>query len=388
MHNLALIIFWIAALLLFYAHFGYPMIMASLATLFAKEEPEPIAVQWKCSVILCVCNEERRIESRIDNLCQLTWPSDWELILVCDGCTDQTATLAQKRLPMANVIALPNQVGKAAALNEGAKAATFDILVFCDVRQSFSKNAIIELTNPFINDTIGAVSGALQIKGSDEGAGKGIDTYWHLEKRLRKWEGKFDSVVGCTGAIYAIRRHLYIPIPEDTLLDDVVIPMNIISAGRRVYFAPNAKAFDPQKLSPDKEMQRKLRTLAGNYQMLLRYPVWIMPWSGRIWWQVISHKYLRLAVPALLLLTLISSMLLMSSFFYAVCTAAQLVLYTLGAFGILRPQLRSHFFSLPAGFLLLQIANTKAFCWAITDGKDYSSLWKTDATTQPQLLNK
>jgi cellulose synthase/poly-beta-1,6-N-acetylglucosamine synthase-like glycosyltransferase len=392
MHSAALATFWIAAVLLVYAHAGYPLLMALLVrrrkTPMDDEAPATHASPASCSVILCVHNEEARIAARIRNLQALKWPGSWELVIVCDGCTDKTAFQAGIIDPGAKIVSLPTRQGKAAAVNSGVSAATGEILVFCDVRQSFDHAAVLHLTAPFACESVGAVSGALSIASSEGGGGKGIDAYWQLEKKLRAREGLYDSVVGCTGAIYAVRRSLFRPIPEDTLLDDVVIPMQVVMQGKRVLFSVLARAFDPQPLVPGREMQRKLRTLAGNYQMLFRYPQWIAPWSCRIWWQVISHKFLRLAVPWFMLAALASSLLLAAHPFYILCALTQLLVYALGIVGLVFPHLRGPLFSLPSGYLILQAANVRAFWYALSGADHVQTLWKPANSVPPSAVTE
>jgi cellulose synthase/poly-beta-1,6-N-acetylglucosamine synthase-like glycosyltransferase len=178
-----------------------------------------------------------------------------------------------------------------------------------------------------------------------------------MEKAIRLAESQVDSSIGCTGAVYAIRRECFEPLPADTLLDDVVCPMQIALRGMRVLFIPEAVALDPQPLSPRNELRRKRRTLAGNFQMLFRYPAWLLPWRNRLVFQLVSHKYLRLAAPFLLLTTLGSSLCLAAagSLLHSVGAAAQCGFYLLAAIGIALPRARARCFSLPAAFVFLNL---------------------------------
>jgi cellulose synthase/poly-beta-1,6-N-acetylglucosamine synthase-like glycosyltransferase len=162
-------------------------------------------------------------------------------------------------------------------------------------------------------------------------------------------------VIGCTGAIYALRRSAYEPIPEDTLIDDVLVPMQALVRGGRILFEPEAKAYDPQTLAPEQEQRRKTRTLAGNYQLLFRHPSWLLPWRNRCWWQLISHKYSRLAGPFLLALCLVSTAVLArDSIFFRLALAAQSACYLCGLLGLALPRIRRRWLAIPAGFLFLQ----------------------------------
>lgn len=363
-------------LLLFYIHAGYPLLMAWLARRYPNPpQPRPEQGPASYSVILCVHNESRRIGTRLDNLLSLDWPGRREIIVVCDGCTDDTAMLARQFGNDVKVLELLSKRGKPSGLNEAVPLAAGDVLIFCDARQTFARDAIRELVAPFADSAIGAVSGCLEIAGSKAGGGQGVDLYWRMERKLREWEAVFNSVIGCTGAIYALRRELYRPLPPDTLLDDVVIPMQAVMAGKRVWFAPQAVAYDPQTLDPALENRRKIRTLAGNYQMLFRHPRWVIPGVGPVWWQLLSHKYLRLAVPWLLVLLLAATAWHLPHPLFAAAFAAQLFCYLLALTGIALPRLKLKVLTIPAGFLLLQKANLQAlFAW-LASLKNPNQLW-------------
>src|SRR5205085_1329163 len=126
----------------------------------------------------------------------------------------------------------------------------------------------------------------------------------------RSMESDVYSVVGATGAIYAIRRERYRDLPEDTLLDDVLTPMRIAFDGKRVVFEPAAKAYDAVSCCPQAEFGRKVRTLAGNYQLLTLMPQLLAPGRNPVFWQFCSHKLGRLMVPHLLILMLVSNVFL------------------------------------------------------------------------------
>lgn len=358
-------IFWTSLALLAFSFVGYPVVLALLLKLRDfRKNPDVVAggadgsSAATASVVLVVRDEEAQIAGRIADLLSARDVEglDWEILVVCDGCTDATAQRA--RLAggdQLRVIELAESRGKANGVNVGVAEASGEIVIFADARQRFDERAIARLLAAFDDSKVGAASGSLEIESSEAGAGAGVDLYWRLEKFTRQAESRIDSCIGCTGAIYAIRRDLFEPMPEDTVLDDVVVPMRIAVAGGQVKFLAEAKAYDPQKLAPESERRRKTRTLAGNFQMLMRYPGWLLPWRNRLWWQLIAHKYLRLAGPALLVICLLSNLALISShWFFMLTMAAQLALYLLAMIGLLLPALRNRLLTVPAGFVLLQ----------------------------------
>jgi poly-beta-1,6-N-acetyl-D-glucosamine synthase len=183
--------------------------------------------------------------------------------------------------------------------------------VFADARQTFARSALRALVANFSDPGVGAVSGEL-ILLDEQGreAADGVGLYWRYEKWLRAMESGIHSMMGATGAIYAIRRDLYRPLPENTILDDVMTPMSIVIRGWRAVFDPSARAFDRVASAAAVEYTRKVRTLAGNYQLLALMPALLLPWRNPVAFQFVSHKAGRLLVPYCLAALLLSNLFL------------------------------------------------------------------------------
>ncbi len=215
--------------------------------------------------------------------------------------------------------------------------AEHDVLVFADARQLFAADALRALVSPMADSRVGGVSGALVLdveSGDQRGFGDGVGAYWRFEKWLRSQESCIGSTVGATGAIHAIRRSLWQPLPPDTILDDVLAPMRVVLAGYRVVFEGAARAFDQATSSAPDEFRRKSRTLAGNYQLLRFEPRLLVPWANPIWVQFVSHKMGRLLVPyALVVLLVASGALAAAGWLYALAFACQVVFYGLAGYG-------------------------------------------------------
>lgn len=353
--------FWLGAAALFYTFGGYALIMNRLARISCGSAvSREIATLCDVCVVLVARNEESRITARIENLLSSDYPSSkLRIIVVSDGSTDATFDRAVN-LPRVETVAQPERAGKAAGLNAGIARSADALIVFTDARQTFAPETISRLAAHFTDPQVGAVSGELVIQDAASGLGEGVGAYWRMEKHLRAAEARVDSCIGCTGAVYAIRRALYEPIAADTILDDVVIPMTIATRGYRVLHDPRALAFDPQPLEPAAERRRKRRTLAGNFQMLFRHPRWLLPRYNRLWWQLISHKYLRLLAPALLAQLLAANVLLFTTPFYRITLFGQIAFYTLAAVGSAFPGIRWRIVALPASFIFLNLSVVRA----------------------------
>lgn len=317
-------IFIILLSFILYSYIGYPIIIR-IYSIFFKKSIDKSFILPDISIVIAARNEEKNIENRIYNIIEQKYPKNkLELIIVNDGSSDNTSVILDDLQVKLNTKLLSNGTtfkvesnypskGKPASINKGVSVATSDIIVFADCRQSFKDDAIQQLINNFSDKRVGCVSGELifvEKYGSNIQLEMG--TYWNFEKWLRKLESDIDSVPGATGAIYAIRKDLFSPIPEETLLDDVLIPMNIVIQGYRVIFDSKAIAFDVISTDISQEKKRKIRTLAGNWQILKLKPAILNPFKNTIFIQFLSHKVCRLLVPYSFLFALVISFFLKS----------------------------------------------------------------------------
>lgn len=217
------------------------------------------------------------------------------------------------RLPCEVVVSLDGGAGKAVALNRGVAMARGDMLVFTDLRQDIQPGAVEELIRRLAAPNVGAVAGSLTLSAGGRPEGL-YERYWRFERQLRASEAGWDSTVGVSGALYALKRELWQPLPAGLILDDVWVPMHVVKAGKRVAFAPQAIAVDRGAGSDAGELARKVRTLTGNYQLLAWMPWLLNPRKNRIWWQFVSHKVMRLLTPLALLASALGAVLLLPGY--------------------------------------------------------------------------
>jgi glycosyltransferase involved in cell wall biosynthesis len=365
MQGIAETVFWAGVALVVYTYLGYPLLVAALARL------RPAVVSdgtfaGSVSVILAARDEERTIAARVEQFAQMLRMHDrrGEIIVVSDGSTDGTAARARcgAGVPV-RVIELHENLGKAAALSLAAEQASGDVLVLADVRQRWAADALERLVRPFSDARFGAASGELVIERED-GVMAGVGMYWKYEKWLRQNEARLHSTVGVSGSISAVRRSLFSPIPAGTLLDDVYWPLQVAMQGHRVAFVADAHAYD-RLPSPKGEFRRKVRTLAGNFQLMALLPRALLPWANPISLQFFSHKILRLFVPWALIAMLLASVIA-DGLVYRAALAMQVLLYTAGAIALFTSWLEKSSLASAAGsFMLLNAAAWLGFfTWA------------------------
>jgi cellulose synthase/poly-beta-1,6-N-acetylglucosamine synthase-like glycosyltransferase len=359
------VIFWTAVVLLGYTYLGYPMLLWLWAALRARK-PHAGSLEPTLSLLVVAYNEAARIHERLENLMALDYPRDRiEIVLASDGSTDGTAERARRyRQVGVTVIAFQVRRGKSAVLNDLIPKAHGEIVVLADARQRFEPGALRALVAHFADPEVGAVSGELILTDGTQGSlvRKGIGFYWNYEKFIRRNESRVDSTAGVTGAIYAIRRDLFEPIPEETILDDVLIPMRIVRRGYRVMFEPGARAYD-QAATTGIEFTRKVRTIAGNFQLFVRERWLLNPFSNRLWVQTVSHKGCRLLSPLCLGAALGANLFLLYEPFYRWALGAQIVFYAAAIGGyLIRDTVKPHFFlNVPFAFCLLNWAAVVGF---------------------------
>jgi len=323
-------IFWASLALLLYTYAGYPVLAWVWATIRARPATTG-AIEPTVTVIVVAYNEAVRIGPRIENLLALDYPPErLDIVVASDGSTDTTAARARAYEPRGvSTIAFEDRRGKPSVLNDLLPKARGEIVVLADARQRFEPDAIRALVGCFADPCVGAVTGELVLRRRDDGGGVGdaVGLYWRYEKFIRRSESRAESVAGVTGAIYAVRRELFEPIPADTILDDVLIPLRIARRGYRVLLEPRARAHDLAPATAREEFTRKVRTMAGKFQMFARQRWLLNPFANRLWLATISRNGLRLLVPFLLVAALGANLGLAHTPVYRVTLAAQLVFY-------------------------------------------------------------
>jgi cellulose synthase/poly-beta-1,6-N-acetylglucosamine synthase-like glycosyltransferase len=332
-------IFWCAAFLLLYTYAGYPLWIYLRSRLRPRPQRQA-SILPTISIILAVHNGAALLRQKVAHLLSLDYPQDrMEIEIVSDGSTDGTDDiLTEFQDPRIKCFRCSEHSGKAAALNMGMQNATGEILLFLDIRPWIERSALQLLISNFEDPRVGCVTGELLLRddGHDAGAQAVGGLYWRYEQWIRNCEAKVDSPLGVYGGFYAIRRRLASVLPEGTILDDMLQPLGVIRQGYRSVLDLRARVYDIWPKNLRGEFHRKVRTLAGNFQLLQLAP-WLLSRQNRLRFELISHKLMRLLVPVLLVILLASSALLANhSLLYMGALASQIVFYILAALGTAR----------------------------------------------------
>jgi cellulose synthase/poly-beta-1,6-N-acetylglucosamine synthase-like glycosyltransferase len=358
--------FWLCLLLILYAYFLYPIL------LFFAYSFSQIRRDWHylvhrrdrrargregeqlpgVSFLIAAFNEESCLLEKIENLKKTDYPADkLEVVVVSDGSADRTNDILQAvEDPNFRVILLEQRGGKANALNHAVAAANHELLVMSDASTLFAPDSVRNLVRHFAEASVGVVCGALQFEGTDES--KQTDgVYWKYESMLRLMEARLGATLTASGAIYALRRSCYRPLPQGSVIEDFLIPMNARAQGFRVLYDPEATAIEVGASSVGGEFTRRVRLAVGSFRALgelLRVPL-----RGFTRVAFVSHKVLRWIVPFLLIGMLLSNALLVKRPYYRYILAAQVLFYLWAALGFLfRERMRRVRFALVGYFLI------------------------------------
>jgi len=387
-------VYWSSVAVIGYTYIGYPLLVYGLSRLRPRRT-RAANIEPTVSVVLAAHNERAHLHAKLAGLLAMDYPADKrEIIVVSDGSTDGTdeivASFADRGVILERV-ARPS--GKPTALNRGVARATGDLIVFCDARQRINPCALRALVRPFADHDVGAASGELHMPGE-----RGPGVYWKYEAFIREHESNVDSLVGATGALYAIRRKLFRMLPEDSLVDDMFTPLQIVLRGYRVVFEPAAALFDVEA-TPAGEFARKARTLAGNFQILRQLPRLLHPIRNRIFLQLVSHKLMRLACPFALVGLFASNVILVLTFapgwpIYVLSLGGQLVVYALALRGALAGDRAGKLARVSHTFAMLNLAAVEGLrrflfadlAWtgaaAATEQSTWSRIWSRPSRPQ------
>jgi biofilm PGA synthesis N-glycosyltransferase PgaC len=325
-------VFFLSLAVVIYTYALYPLLIAALARSRARgwqRTPQ----QSTASIILPVHNGIAMLPTKMESLFSVEADIVQEIIVVCDGCTDGTVEwLSTWHDVRVKTVVLKEQSGKAIALRHGMAEATGEHLVFVDVRPDVTGASIRELLSNFADPTVGCVAGELKIIHSDAGSSTASAVgglYWRYEQWIRNNEAAVDSPVGVYGGYYAIRRSLATTLPDGLILDDMFQPLSIIRQGYRSVVDADAVVYDRWPATTAGEFNRKVRTLAGNFQLIAMAP-WILTSKNRVLFQLVSHKLMRLIVPYCLVVMLLASWILAQhSAFWSVVTIMQVAVWLL-----------------------------------------------------------
>ncbi len=371
------LLFWGSIGLIFYAYLGFPLLLLVRGLLRRRlpERASPtvnrINITPRVSLVIVAYNEAKTIGAKLDNVLALDYPADkLEIIVASDGSDDGTNEIVAGYAERGVQFLAFSRGGKIPALNQAVTRASGDILVFSDANSMYTPDALRLLIRPFVDPSVGAVGGnqCYISNGLVTTASSGERLYWNFDRLLKTMQSQSGNMISATGAIHAIRRELFRPVPLG-VGDDFVISTRAISQGYRLVFEPNAIAYETVAPSDGAEFQRKVRVIVRGLRGLWAVRELFNPLQyGFYAVQIFSHKLLRWSVGWLMLILLGASLsLYRAGGFYRLIAQSQLIFYgsALGALGLRHTPLRRlkafRLLSLPFYFCMANFAAIRAW---------------------------
>jgi len=330
------VFFWIFALAVVYTYIGYPIVITVLAR-FIRRPVYVAPITPLVSLIIPAYNEESVIADKLRNSFGLDYPSEQrEIIVVNDSSTDHTAEAVSGFAGQGvKLLFQPRRQGKIAALNLAAPQAQGEILVFTDANAMLEPQALRRLMRNFADPQVGCVGGVKRIRRDGTVHAQGESTYWRYEAHLKRCDSMVGSAIGAEGALMAIRRDLYRPLAEDSLIEDFVLAMRLIEDGWRVVYEPEAIIWEQASPSLSAEWQRRTRMAAGGFQAISRLKGMLNPFRGLPAFQYVSHKVMRWLAPFFMIAAFVANVGLWPFTFYRWMLALQALFYLAALAGYL-----------------------------------------------------
>ena len=340
-------LFWLCMAIVVYTYVGYGIVLYLLV--FVKRlatKAKPLADITddrlpEVTLMVCAYNEEDIIAEKMDNTRRLDYPSDrLHLVWVTDGSNDNTNVLLSA-YPEVKVIYSPERRGKAAALKHGIKEIDTEIVMMTDANTMLNPEAVREVARLMQDPKVGCVSGEKKVmarSNSDEAA-QGEGLYWKYESTLKRLDSELYSAMGAAGELCVIRRQLMTDIPDDTLLDDFIISMEIVKKGYKIAYTSNAYAMEYGSADLHEESKRKRRIAAGGLQSCWRLRSLMNPLRHPVVaFQFVSHRVLRWTITPVCLFALVplNTLLVLSGegIVYTIIWILQILFYASAAAGV------------------------------------------------------
>ena len=388
------LIFWVSLAILFYTYIGYGLIIF-LLTRFKRSRkkdriPSPAPLPM-VTLLIAAYNEEAVLSDKILNTLELDYPADLlEIMVITDGSTDNSAAILRK-FPRIRHLHQPERKGKTAAINRAMSFINSPIIIFSDANTLLNAAAIHHLVQPYKDAKTGAVAGEKKIRHQqmDGAASAGEGLYWKYESLLKKLDSAFYTTVGAAGELFSIKRELFEPLPEDSIIEDFILSLKVCAKGYVVRYAPEAVASESGSAGLQEEYKRKTRIAAGAFQAISRlYPLFNPFRYPLLSFQLVSHRILRwtLCPPALFLLLPGNVLIVLASpeqTSYTLLLLGQVVFYICALIGWIYAGkgIKYRLFYIPFYFVFMNYCIVAGFIRYIRGGQ--SVLWEK-AARSPQ----
>jgi len=362
--------------MLAYVYVGYPLLVYLISLAFprtvSRSEIEPTV-----TILITAYNEAADIREKLENTLKVEYPSDkLEILVASDGSTDETDEIVREFAPRITLFRQEGRVGKTVTQNNAVKAAKGDIILFSDATTEYAPDVLRKVLPAFSDDSVGCVAGRLVYVDKDETSiGSGAKRYWNYETMLKTAESSVCSLIGASGCLYAVRKAAYEPMYPEACSDFLICSV-LYRKGLRSIFEPSAVCFEHTNKRVDDEMNMRIRVISQTFTDLWRNRDMTNPFrSGFFAIELISHKWLRYAVPLMLLILFVTSgFMSFYSTLYFLAFCGQIAFYSMAGAGWLLEKAgkKVSLLAMPQYFILANLASVIAF-YRFLRGESYAA---------------
>jgi cellulose synthase/poly-beta-1,6-N-acetylglucosamine synthase-like glycosyltransferase len=376
---MAEIIFWLSLGIIFYTYFGYPLLILFLS-LFVNHKIKKGEIEPKVTILITAYNEEKNIAGKLENTLNMDYPKGkFEIIVASDASEDNTDGIVKGFGSQGvTLYRVEGRVGKTETQNQTVKMAKGDIVIFSDATTKYKKDAVRKIVRNYNDPSIGAVSGRYEyVNPTGAPVGLGTILFWKYENSVKSRQTRIETITGCCGCIYSVRKSLYEPLPRE-IISDLVEPLKILEKGYRIAFEPEAVAYEETTESSKEEFGMRVRVISrGMYGLWYMRKLFNPLKYGFVTFQLFSHKVLRWMIPFMLPFLLISNLFLVSNPFYVLTLVAQILFYigAMGGYLLDKMGKKAKLLALPLYYCVVNAASVAAFIRTIFGKK--AIVWET-----------
>ena len=362
---MAEIIFWLTIGIISYTYFGYPVFIIFLS-LFINHKIHKREVEPNVTFLITAYNEEKNIATKLENTLSLDYPKEkLEIVVASDASEDKTDQIVREFSERGVILhRVEGRVGKTETQNQTVKMAKGDIVIFSDATTQYKKDALRKIVRNYNDPSVGAVSGRYEyVNPTGAPVGLGTILFWKYENSVKSGQTRIETVTGCCGCIYSVRKSLYEPLPRD-IISDLVEPLKILEKGYRIAFEPEAVAYEETTETSEEEFGMRVRVISRGMHGLWYMRRLLNPFNySFIAFQLFSHKVLRWMIPFLLPFLLISNLFLVGSPFYTLTFVAQILFYigAMGGYLLDKMGKKAKLLALPLYYCVVNAASVAAF---------------------------
>lgn len=386
------ILFWVSVAVVVYTYVGYGIIlwmMVKVKEWFIKPVtlPHPTDEELpEMTLFITAYNEEQVVDEKMANCLDLDYPREKLHIVWCtDGSNDHTV----ERLgcwPQATVLHTPERKGKSAAMNRGLQFVHTPLVAFTDANTMLNRASLRLIAQAFLDQKVGCVAGEKRIQTEEkaDAAQGGEGLYWRYESALKALDSRLYSAAGAAGELFAIRRELFQPLEEDTLLDDFVLSLRIVEQGYRIAYLKEAYAMESGSANLAEEEKRKVRIAAGGLQSIARlWPLFNPLRYGIFSFQYVSHRVLRWSITPVLLFALLPLNVVLlfgteRTALYVILWLLQALFYLAGSLGyyLSMRRTKNKLLFVPCYFLFMNLNVLRGMAYLSTRNDKEKGTWE------------